>query len=47
MSFIEQNQVNKITEKLISNDLELKKIYRAKKGKSQTRTVDHSLVDEL
>jgi DNA sulfur modification protein DndB len=47
MSFIDQNQVNKITEKLISNDLELKKIYRAKKGKNQTRTVDHSSVDEL
>jgi DNA sulfur modification protein DndB len=47
MSFIEQNQVDKITAKFTSDESYLKKIYKAKKGKNQTRTVDHSLVDEL
>ena len=47
MPFISQDQVNEVNNKLTNDLSKLGKLYKAKKGKYQTRTVDHSLVDEL
>ena len=47
MSFISQDQVNEVSRKLTDDLSKLGKLYKAKKGKYQTRTVDHSLVDGL
>ena len=47
MSFLKQFQIDEIKGKL-TNDLSiLGKIYKAKKNEYQTKSVDHSLVDDL
>lgn len=45
MSFLNDNQIDEINGKLVSNETELKQIYRAKKNKYQILTIIHSLVD--
>jgi DNA sulfur modification protein DndB len=46
MSFLQNEQINKIDKKLTSDETELKKLYKAKKSKYFHKTVEHSLVNE-
>lgn len=46
MAFLEQYQVKKIKEGLIEDASQLGKLYKAKKNKYQTISVDHSLVED-
>jgi len=47
MSFISQFEIDQFKNKLTSDLSSLGKIYKAKKNKYQTKSVDHSLVDDL
>lgn len=47
MSFINLIEINNLKGKLTSDSSQLGKIYKAKKSRYQTRSVDHSLVDDL
>ncbi len=46
MSFLTSEQANTIKEKLVSDPIEIGKLYRAKNKEYQTLSVDHSLVDD-
>lgn len=46
MSFLNDVQVNEIEQKLVSDETELKKIYKVKKDKFLRKTIIHSLVED-
>lgn len=46
MSFLDSHQLKEITNKLTSDPSQLGKIYKAKKNLRQTKSIDHSLVDD-
>ncbi len=46
MSFLDSHQLKEITNKLTSDPSQLGKIYKAKKNLHQTKSIDHSLVDD-
>lgn len=47
MAFIEQIEIDKIKGKLTSDLSSLGKLYKAKKSKYQTQSIDHSLVEDM